>query len=70
MWTIRDANKQEVSVKRGVWKFSSKWNTAPVKKVERFGSLEDHTAESSPDNRGFSPDDGVWGAATVLGFRI
>ena len=67
VWTIRDANKREVAVKRGIWHFSSKWATAPVKKVERFDAEEDHTAESAPDQRGFSPDDGVWGAATGLG---
>ena len=63
VWTIRDKFKREVAVKRGVWHFSGKWDT----KANRFDAEDDNTAESSPDSKGFSPDDGVWGAATGYG---
>jgi len=62
VWTIRDANKTEIAVKRGIWSFSGKW----AQSSKRFDAYEDNTAESSPESKGFSPDDGVWGAATGL----
>ena len=64
MWTIRDANKREVAVKRGLWRFSAKWDMNNDKR--QFEATEDHTSESS-GKRGFSWDDGAWGAATGVG---
>jgi hypothetical protein len=63
VWTIRDEFKREVAVKRGVWSFSGKFDTL----TNRFDAEDDNTAESSPESKGFSPDDGVWGAATGYG---
>jgi hypothetical protein len=129
VWTIRDAAKREVSVKRGIWQFTGRFHPQGadgrqtrseyvaafdmldtlsvfsgkdglLSKTElgsahpasffdildrnmdnrlnrqeyeagyvlnRFDIKVDTTGESSPDARGFSLDDGAWGAATGLG---
>ena len=61
VWTIRDANKTEVAVKRGFWRFSKRFSK-PSGQTPSFDATTDVAA-----NEGFSYDDGAWGAATGVG---